>query len=100
VYGFTNLTEGNDTITNFKPSEDHIEGSASGFGGGLTAGSAITPEQFRLGTAAADASNRFIYNSSTGALFFDRDGTGTAVQEQFATLTSAPTLSNNDIFIL
>jgi len=44
--------------------------------GGLTAGTPITAAQFKLGTAAGDTSDRFIYDKSTGTLFFDSDGIG------------------------
>jgi len=36
----------------------------------------ITAAQFKLGTAAGDTSDRFIYDKSTGTLFFDSDGIG------------------------
>jgi Ca2+-binding RTX toxin-like protein len=67
---------------------------------GLTPDAAITPEQFILGSAAADANDRFIYNQNTGALFFDEDGKGGAEQVQFATLTNKPLLTNADIFVV
>jgi len=50
----------------------------------LTAGTPITAAQFKLGTAAGDTSDRFIYDKSTGTLFFDSDGIGGG-QVQFAT---------------
>ncbi len=60
-----------DTITDFVVADDIITVSVELFGGGLTAGAAITAAQFKLGSAAGDASDRFIYNQNTGALFFD-----------------------------
>lgn len=97
-YQFNDPREGVDAITDFSSSGDEILvfAGANGFGGGLTPGAAITPEQFRLGSSASDTSDRFIYNTD-GALFFDEDGTGGAGQIQFATLTGVPLLTNNDI---
>ena len=108
-YSFNTPREGVDTITNFflgdgEPDEGRAEilVSASGFRGGLTAGAAITPEQFRLGTVAADTSDRFIYNNANGALFFDPTGStnGASDQVQFATLVGAPVITYNAIVVI
>jgi Ca2+-binding RTX toxin-like protein len=66
----------------------------------LTPGTVITPDQFVIGSAAADASDRLIYNKTTGALLFDVDGTGAIKQEQFATLSSGLAMTNADIFVI
>ncbi|TRU70253.1 MAG: hypothetical protein EWV47_19250, partial [Microcystis viridis Mv_BB_P_19951000_S68] len=98
---FNNRNEGIDTITDFLSSQgDKIALSAAGFGGGLAAGVAITAAQFVLGTTALNASNRLIYNTITGGLFFDGDGTGTLAAIQIATLSSKPTLTVSDILVL
>jgi Ca2+-binding RTX toxin-like protein len=55
--------------------------------------------QFVLGTTALDANDRFIYNRTTGALFFDLDGNGATAQVQIATLNSLPSINSNDIFV-
>ncbi|MDV2991618.1 MAG: hypothetical protein N4J56_001272 [Chroococcidiopsis sp. SAG 2025] len=108
---FNNLAEGGDTIRNFvasgdSESRDLIAISASGFGGGLIAGTEDTPggsilavEQFTIGTGATDASDRFIYNSTNGALFFDIDGTGSTAAVLLATLTGAPAITNSNIVL-
>lgn len=93
-------TGGRDTITDFSVVEDTIHVSRAGFGGGLTAGAAITATQFCLGTVAADTFDRFIYTKSTGSLFFDGDGTGVTGQVQLATLSTNLALTNNDIFVI
>ncbi|TRU22914.1 MAG: hypothetical protein EWV81_17410 [Microcystis aeruginosa Ma_SC_T_19800800_S464] len=100
-FTFNNRNEGIDTITDFLSSQgDKIAVSAAGFGGGLAAGVAITTAQFVLGTTALNASNRLIYNTITGGLFFDGDGTGTIAAIQIATLSSKPTLTASDIVVL
>ncbi|MFN9259386.1 calcium-binding protein, partial [Microcystis sp.] len=100
-FTFNNRNEGIDTITDFLSSQgDKITVSAAGFGGGLAAETAITAEQFVLGTTALNASNRLIYNTITGDLFFDGDGTGTLAAIQIATLSSKPTLTASDILVL
>lgn len=76
------------------------EVSKAGFGGGLTTGAAITAAMFKIGARAGDASDRFIYNQNTGALFFDSDGTGTTGQIQFATLSTGLALTNVDISVV
>ncbi|EPF24135.1 Endo-1,3-1,4-beta-glycanase ExsH [Microcystis aeruginosa SPC777] len=100
-FTFNNRNEGIDTITDFLSSQgDKIALSAAGFGSGLAAGVAITAAQFVLGTTALNASNRFIYNTITGRLFFDGDGTGTLAAIQIATLSSKPTLTASNILVL
>ena len=92
-------TTGIDTITDFQVGIDKLYISARGFGGGLVGGASLSAAQFTLGTAATDSSDRFIYNSSTGALFFDVDGTGATAQVQIATLQTGLALTNADIRI-
>lgn len=97
VFAFGLSNEGIDTIADFLSGSDRIRVSASGFGGGLAAGT-ITASQFVLGSTALDALDRFIYNQANGALFFDIDGTGTTAQIQLATLSNLSSMSASDIF--
>ncbi|MFM5961756.1 MAG: lipase family protein, partial [Dolichospermum sp.] len=93
-------TSGVDIINDFQTGGiDRIVVSAEGFGSGLTANTVLEDSQFTLGTSAADSDDRFIYDSSTGNLFFDPDGTGSAPQQQIATLKNSPNLSASDIFV-
>ncbi|MGI0481987.1 choice-of-anchor Q domain-containing protein [Geminocystis sp. CENA526] len=101
LFNFAN--EGIDRITDFNVVDDKIGISASGFGGGLTAGVALTSLQFRSGagvTTANNATQRFIYNTSTGALFFDVDGVGGNPAEQIAQLNSRLSLSQNNFIVI
>ncbi|AFY48410.1 putative calcium-binding protein [Nostoc sp. PCC 7524] len=96
---FNSLTQGIDNITDFNVVDDTIAVSAVGFGGGLVAGAAIAASQFVLGTAATTSNHRFIYDQTSGALFFDQDGTGVSAQVQIATLNIGLALTNADIFV-
>ena len=60
----------------------------------------LAADAFRVGTTAVDASDRIIYNDDTGALFFDRDGTGAAAKVQFAELDAGLAMSNAEFFVI
>jgi Ca2+-binding RTX toxin-like protein len=66
---------------------------------GLTRNSEIAADQFVIGTGATDANTRFIYNSGTGELYFDADGTGAIAQVQLATLSPGLAMTNANIFV-
>ncbi|OKH32724.1 hypothetical protein NIES2119_25190 [[Phormidium ambiguum] IAM M-71] len=104
-FRFFTPDEGSDAIRDFSVIEgDIISVSAEGFGGGLVSGATLTAEQFILGSSAVNASDRFIYDQTTGALFFDIDGTGSNSQVQIANLTTfsgvIPTLSYSNIVVV
>ena len=99
TFFFANPNLGIDTITDFTPNEDTIFISASGFGSGLIAGNPLTQTQFILGSSATSASQRFIYNSTNGALLFDADGNGLGTAKQIATLSIGLALTCEDIFV-
>lgn len=99
TFVFYSPSEGIDTILNFDGAEgDTIQISADGFGGGLSVGS-LSVEQFTIGATAIDESDRLIYNSTTGGLFFDADGIGAMAQVQFATLSTGLSLINNNFSV-
>ncbi|MBR8827640.1 MAG: choice-of-anchor C family protein [Gomphosphaeria aponina SAG 52.96 = DSM 107014] len=100
TFVFNKTSEKVDIITDFLAADDTIRVDASNFGGGLTANSAITTAQFVLGTRATTADHRFIYDNVSGNLFFDVDGTGVTAQVLLTNLSSEPTLSNSDIFVV
>lgn len=97
---FSSPSQGIDLITDFNVIDDTINVSASGFRAGLVANAAIQSSQFLIGTSSTTASQRFIYNKTTGALFFDADGLGGATQVQLATLNPELTLTKADIFVV
>ncbi|MBE9107004.1 hypothetical protein IQ229_19345 [Nostoc cf. edaphicum LEGE 07299] len=94
IFVLNSPNQGVDRITDFLTVDDTLHVSAAGFGGGLTAGASIVADQILIGSgtvAATSASQRFIYNTSTGALFFDADGNQTGSSAvQIATLSNKP----------
>jgi Ca2+-binding RTX toxin-like protein len=86
-----------DTIADFGDGDDIIHVSSAVFG--LPAGN-LASAAFRIGAAAADSSDRIVYNSATGELFFDSDGNGAQAQIRFAILTGAPTLAVQDFLVI
>jgi Ca2+-binding RTX toxin-like protein len=88
--------QGVDKILDFRVGEDLLVVSAPSFGGGLVAGSLLTADMLVAGrgiSTATTASQRFIYNTTTGGLFFDADGNQTAFGAiQVATLSNKASL--------
>ncbi|MBE9115730.1 S8 family serine peptidase [Lusitaniella coriacea LEGE 07157] len=99
-FTFYSPVEGIDQIVDFNGVEDWIVVSASGFGGGLVANSAIASAQFTLGSSASSFSHRFIYDFANGNLFFDQDGIGGTAQVQVAALSAGLSLNHNNIFAI
>jgi serralysin len=96
----TALGAGNvDTIQGYSSVSDTIRLDSAIFTG-LSLGS-LSFSAFRVGAAAADATDRIIYNDVTGALFFDLDGSATrSAQIQFATLLGAPDITRFDFLVI
>ncbi len=93
-----NASSNKDTITDFNVAADTIRLENAVFTG-LAAGTLVA-SAFHTGSAAADANDRIIYNKTTGALLFDKDGLGGAAAIQFATITPNLTLTNADFFVV
>jgi len=87
-----NATTNRDTISDFSVADDTLVLSAAVFAD-LDAG-ALTAEAFwksATATTAHDADDRIVYNTTTGAIYYDVDGTGTdAAPIRFATLAGSP----------
>ncbi len=102
TFAFLHNTDGPITITDFNnvTGNDHIAISASGFGGGLTAGMDVTPifettadNQFS-GTGA-----EFHFDTANQTLYFSADGT-TASEQTLAQVQPGVTLHPHDILIV
>jgi len=99
-----NAATNSDTITDFSHSDgDHLQFSLKSFTGLGSVGD-ISMDQFWSGagvTAAHDATDRIIYNTTTGDLFYDADGSGKrSAAVLVAHLDSHPALIYSDIQII
>ncbi|MHC5759167.1 beta strand repeat-containing protein [Nostoc sp.] len=96
----TFFNEGLNLIRDFDATNELIQVGAASFSGGLSAG-VLKTSQFTLGESATTSTQRFIYNSTTGALFFDLDGSaGAFTQVQFAGLSPGLSLINNNFVVV
>ena len=100
AFAFTSALGGGnvDRIADFSAVDDIIlldDAIFAGFAPG-----ALSASVFVIGTQAADADDRIIYNQATGALLFDADGSGSGAAVQFATLDTHPTITASDFAVI
>ena len=96
-----NSTSNRDTITDFKNAGgnndtfwlDHTIFT------GLPVG-ALNAGSFRAGVTALEADDFIVYNRSTGALYYDSNGSALGGAVQFATLTNRPVLTASDFVVI
>jgi Ca2+-binding RTX toxin-like protein len=86
-----------DSVFGFSVVDDTVRLDPAVFAA-LAAGG-LDADAFHAGAVAADAEDRILYNSATGALSYDPDGTGAAAAIQFAVLAPALALTEADFFI-
>ncbi|AVH66231.1 hemolysin-type calcium-binding repeat-containing protein [Nostoc sp. 'Peltigera membranacea cyanobiont' N6] len=100
TFVFYNYNEGVDDLYDFNATNDLIQISAVYFAGGLSSGS-LSANQFTIGTSATTTNQRFIYNSATGGLFFDLDGSASGfTQVKFAQLSAGLSLTENNFVVV
>ncbi|MDQ6433935.1 calcium-binding protein [Mesorhizobium sp. LHD-90] len=96
----TALGAGNiDIVTDFNVADDRFLLSDAVFTE-LATGT-LSAAAFRANTTglAGDANDRIIYETDTGRLFYDPDGTGAAAGIHFATITAGLALTNADFSV-
>jgi Ca2+-binding RTX toxin-like protein len=90
--GATNV----DTIADFAHAVDDIVLSQAIFAG---IGATLDASEFQIGMANA-ATDRIIYNNTTGQLFYDSNGNGAGGMTQFATVTAGTVLDIGDFVMV
>ncbi|MFW9264324.1 beta strand repeat-containing protein, partial [Nostoc sp. CALU 546] len=93
-------TGGYDTIADFILADDTILISKAEFGLSQSQDTTLDSGLFQLGTSATTSGDRFIYNQSTGNLFFDKDGVGGTAQVQIALFSNQAMLTNANIIVI
>jgi len=83
-----------DQILDFAAADDSIYLKRSVFAGANLG--ALSDSAFHAGTAAADASDRIVYDQATGHIFYDADGSGAGAQILFATVGADTILTAAD----
>jgi Ca2+-binding RTX toxin-like protein len=89
-----------DTISDYSSADDTILLDDAIFAGIGAAGTGLAADAFTIGAAATTSTHRIIYNSDTGALFYDADGSGAGTAIQWATLTVGPLGISNTEFLI
>jgi Ca2+-binding RTX toxin-like protein len=90
---------GVDQVEDYTHREDILQIKASNFGLSLPSGR-LPETRFTFGSTATTRNQRFIYQRSSGGLFFDPDGTGRAEQILIATLEGRPYLNSQSIILV
>lgn len=91
-----------DHVTDFTPGSDELQLSKSVFAALGTAGTDLDASEFRSGpgnTVGSTPTQHIIYDTNTGDLYYDRDGSGVAAAVKFAVLEGAPVIAVTDIFV-
>lgn len=92
---------GVDRILDFSPAYDTIRLDDATFAG-IGPRGWLSAEMFHTGAAAHDADDRVVYDSRSGELFYDADGTGAAAQVKFALVIAGvkPALTAADFYVI
>ena len=96
-----NSVSGADTIVDYTVADDSIQLSKAIFTGLGDIG-ALSSDEFVAGaglTAAADGTDRIVYDTTSGNLYYDADGSGEDAAVQIATLTGTPYLLSSEFAI-
>lgn len=92
-----------DTITDFDTDDDTIVLSTWVFKELIPALGGLSDDQFHAAagaTGGADEFDRIIYDTTTGSLYYDADGSGSKDAVRFAVVDGSPTLTTEDFVIV
>jgi serralysin len=86
-----------DYIADYAVADDTIQLSQSVFS--AIAAGGLAASAFRLGTSAADSSDRIVYDQAHGFIYYDADGNGGGQQVLFARVAAGTALTNADFSV-
>ncbi|HEV7659671.1 MAG TPA: Ig-like domain-containing protein [Allosphingosinicella sp.] len=99
TFSFQSALDGPDGIFDFTGGTDKIQVSASGFGGGLTAGGTVSLVSGADPTASGSG-GQFLFDTDDGRLLWDGDGTGGGEAVLVATFSDIPSLATSDFAVI
>lgn len=88
-----------DRITDFTVGKDLVGFSRSAFGEIGSDDGVIDSLAFGVGPVATSASHRVLYDTASGIIYYDPDGTGTASAVAVAGVTAGTSLGADDFFL-
>jgi len=88
-----------DQIQDFTVNYDKIRLDSSIFTQAGALGT-LDANAFHAGLTAGDASDRIIYDSTTGNIYYDADGNGGGAQVLFAHVTAGTALTSSDFIVI
>lgn len=103
VFRFTaapNASTNVDRIADFSAADDTLQLENAVFAKLTTTGT-LSAANFRAGAgvSALDTNDHVLYDTGTGKLYYDADGSGAGAAVQIAVLIGAPVITNVDIFV-
>jgi len=99
VFGAPIDAANSDTVIGFNSGEDKISLKDSVFALTCDPGDGLSGSEFAAGSSAANPGDRVIYDSTTGNLYYDDDGSGSHAQVLIAHFDGNPTITAGDIVI-
>jgi len=101
VFVFNTALKANvDRISDFKPVDDTIQLENAIFKALGAKTGVLASAAFNTGKVARDASDRILYDSKSGGVFYDDDGTGAHAAVQIAILGKNLALTNADFVVI
>jgi Ca2+-binding RTX toxin-like protein len=88
-----------DIINDFRPIDDTFQLENAIFTSLTTTGT-LSSSYLKISTAAGDSNDYIVYNSTTGVLYYDADGSGSGAAVQIAMLGSKLALTNADFVVI
>ena len=100
VFNSALSTSNVDTITDFSSIDDTIHLDNTGIFAALSTLGVLASTSFAIGSVATDSDDAIVYNTATGGLFYDADGSGAGAAVQFAILGTGLNLTSDDFVVI